>query len=116
LRVAGYEGGTDLLLNMRTGKSTDIRDTPVFSPDRTHFAVVWFSAMVGRSSLGAYRLSEQDVTQEFLDEVEGRELTNLRWLGNAAVSFVDEDFSGKQTSKTLRGRPAEKNTIVWKIE
>jgi hypothetical protein len=63
-----------------------------------------------------YRVSERDVTQEFLQEVELREIKNLRWLGNAALSFVDEDFSGKQKSKILRARPSEKDTVVWKIE
>jgi hypothetical protein len=116
IQVAGYEGGTTLLLNIRTGKSTDIRDTPVFSPDGTRCAVAWFSGMVGRGSLGVYRVSERDVTQEFLQEVELREIKNLRWLGNAALSFVDEDFSGKQKSKILRARPSEKDTVVWKIE
>jgi hypothetical protein len=40
VRVGYYEGWTDVLLNLRTGESTDIDDDPLFSPDGLRFAVV----------------------------------------------------------------------------
>ena len=59
--VGYYEGSTDLLVNMKTGESTDIAGHPVFSPDGFRFAVAKDIEMVGRGISLPSTVSAQQV-------------------------------------------------------
>jgi hypothetical protein len=117
LRRWFYESSTVDLVNMRTGNHMDIAGVPVLSPSGTRVAVGWFEELVGRGSFAVYRINADDVTREFYEEMEGREVMDLRWIGDTSLSFVDSNFEPPiKKSKVLKGRLAANKTLVWKVE
>jgi hypothetical protein len=120
VRVAYYEGAADLLLNMKTGMSTEIEGDPVFSPDGFRFAVARDPENAGLSGVGGvsiYRVASGKVTNEFSQQMADHSVEDLRWQGNMAVSFVDLEWSPeKRTRRIVRGKPAGSGALVWKID
>ena len=80
-RVGYYEGWTDLLLNLRTGESTDIDDDPLFSPDGLRFAVVKEDGFTDRNTFSVHSVTANKVRREFFEEMFGRSVKNVKWLG-----------------------------------
>jgi hypothetical protein len=64
-----------------------------------------------------YRISADDVTREFYEEMEGRQVMDLRWFGDTSLSFVDSNFEPPiKKSKILKRRLGANKTLVWKVE
>jgi hypothetical protein len=116
VRVAYYEGWTDLLLNMRTGESTDIHDDPVFSPDGLRFAVAKDDQMVGRGIFAVYNVNATGVAREFLEEMDKRGVKNLKWLADDAISFVAYGYDPPiERSRVLKREREGNKSTMWRI-
>ena len=120
-----YEDGTNYLVNMRTGKDTDIVGDPILSPDKKRIAVsnVDLEAQYTPNVLSVYELRPDGLAVEFIEKPAEWGPWNLRWVTNQEISFIKYSFDSespykvREIPKTLKYVKTNKNgTGKWIIK
>ncbi|OGI48644.1 MAG: hypothetical protein A2151_09790 [Candidatus Muproteobacteria bacterium RBG_16_65_34] len=125
IEVQFYEGGTRYLLNLRTGKDTDIVGDPILSPDKKRIAVsnVDIESRYTPNVLSVHEVRPNGLTTEFLEKPVDWGPGNLRWVTNQELLFIEYRFDPeppykeRKTPKTLKYRGTDNKGVAgWSIE
>lgn len=118
IKISYYEGGSRILLNLRTGIETAVEGIPVLSPNRMRFAVANADVESHYTSneLAVYRIGPAGLVAEFVASPKDWGADELRWRTDDELSFNQSRFDSKSlaavnTQKTLKRRGAR-----WVIE
>ena len=98
---AYYEGGSYELVNLATGKRTEVGGEVILSPDGNRLAVFNADLVAGFSSnvLSVYLVTPSDLVEEFVSQPEEWGPEDLRWIDNQTIEFNKVSFTGNGFEK-----------------
>lgn len=94
LYIQFYEGGTFDLIDMKTGKRTNVGGDAVLSPDKRRLGVFYSDVIATFSPnvLAVYFVSSKGVFEEFREEPPRWGADDLEWVDSETISFNKLDY------------------------
>ncbi len=118
-----WEGGWQLLVNLKNGKELSLTNRPTLSPDKKRLAVtnVDLESHYTKNKLAVYRLEPSGVVTEYVQTPTDWGADSERWISNTEISFVkytgssmDNGLEKKMKLKYYNNPNTGKGT--WRIE
>jgi hypothetical protein len=89
IREQFFEGNSWQILDLKTGKLTDVFGYPLFSPDGRRFVVSDFPQEYNKSVFDIYEVSDAGVSRTYrgFSKLRGWYPYDIRWAGNESIRF-----------------------------
>ncbi|MFH1076790.1 MAG: hypothetical protein V1753_08150, partial [Pseudomonadota bacterium] len=130
IEVQHWEGSTNYLVDMKTGKETDIIGYPTLSPDKKRIAVENADLESGYTDnvLSVYEIRPDGLVAEFIEKPKEWAPVNLRWINNQEITFVqrrinpnwenrtEKTFFVETPKKLIHRNAKSRDTAKWSIK
>ena len=91
--VTYWEGGTNLLVDLRSGKTEDIKGEPIVSPNREKIVSSVFGGISGyfKTTINVYRITPGGLVMEWSHQP-AWEPSELRWINDSKIALTKNFF------------------------